>query len=271
MRTAIAAMLLLATAADAPAQPGGSDTAPAVQGYDNATDDAGTILARYAAAWRGRQEVKLDSAVTLGFRISGAGGGEYHIVLPQDGPGRLGAGVPPTVISFETDIDFLRRLDRNEMSALTAMAQARSSDPTPLVAHFPAGWQWTPQARAFFMPLAFHFWTREWPAVIRFGESASREVHGANGSLLFYDQGLRTAWYQVKEGMHVNADPRDQSNPFTSLLIITRGSMWSRLGGQEMTLGEGEAVLIPAGMTHEFRAGAGGYGEAILIMFGAGA
>jgi mannose-6-phosphate isomerase-like protein (cupin superfamily) len=271
MRTAIAAMLLLVTAGQVTAQRAGSDTAPGMQVYDNTMDGARDILARYAAAWRGRQELKLDSAVTLGFRVSGPDGGEYHIVLPQDGPGRLGAGVPPAVITFETDIDFLRRLDRNELTALTAMGQATASDPTPLVPRFPADWQWTPRARAFFMPLAFHFWTREWPEVMRFGESSSRQVHGANAALLFYDQGLRTAWYQLKEDMHVNADAQQQSNPFTSLLIVIRGSVWSRLDGQERTLSEGEAVLIPAGMTHEFRAGAGGSGEAILIMFGAGA
>jgi hypothetical protein len=31
-------------------------------------------------------------------------------------------------IAFDLDIDFLRRLDRGELSALTAMGQARSSD-----------------------------------------------------------------------------------------------------------------------------------------------
>ena len=53
--------------------------------------------------------------------------------------------------------------------------------------------------------------------------------------------------------------------------IVTRGTMTARLDGVERSLHEGEAVLIPAGMTHERWAAPGQYGEAILIMFGEGA
>jgi mannose-6-phosphate isomerase-like protein (cupin superfamily) len=213
----------------------------------------------------------LDAEITLGFRIAGPEGGDYHIVLGPEGPGRLGDGIPDGTVVFETDIEFLRRLDRDEMNALTAMGQARGSDPIPLVPRFPAGFQWTPEAREFYFPLFFSFWNREWPHVIRFGEGTTREVHGANAAVLYYGQGLRSAWYQLKPGMHVKADARDQSNPFTSLVIATSGAVRARLGGVEVTLREGEAVVIPAHMPHEFWVDEGGYGEAVVVMFGEGA
>jgi quercetin dioxygenase-like cupin family protein len=71
--------------------------------------------------------------------------------------------------------------------------------------------------------------------------------------------------------MHVNAEAKDQTNPFPSLFIFTRGAIQARLGGEERTCTEGEAVLVPAGMTHEFWARPDQYGELILIMFGEGA
>lgn len=230
------------------------------------------ILGRYAEAWRGRQEMELRGPTVLAFWIEGEGGGEYHIALSSEGPGRLGDGIPADyAFGFATDMETLRRLDREEWNALTAMGQARGTDPIPLVPRTPEGFEWTPEDRAYFLPLIFHFWNREWPERVLFGEGTTRQVHGGNAAILYYAAGLRSAWYQVKPGMHVNADPTDQTNEFDTLVICTRGAVMSRLGGIERLLSEGEALLIPAGMTHEFWGDEGQYGEFVIVMFGEGA
>lgn len=104
-----------------------------------------------------------------------------------------------------------------------------------------------------------------------FGESAAREVHGANAAVLAYDQEFRSAWYQLKPGMHINADPKDQTNGFPQLVIVTRGPLKARLDGVECTVSEGQAIFIPAGMAHEFWAESGQQGELIWTAFGGGA
>ena len=71
--------------------------------------------------------------------------------------------------------------------------------------------------------------------------------------------------------MHINADPSEQTNPFASFFIVTRGRCAARLGGVERTRKEGQAVLVPAGMTHEFWTGSGQNAELIMIAFGDGA
>lgn len=239
---------------------------------DNANDDARTILDRYASAWRGDQEMELRDTMVLGFRIDGKGGGEYHVIIPPGGSAERGTGLrSDETVVFETDIEFLRRLDRGELNALTAMGQARASDPTPLVPRFPEGFRWTAEARGFVLPLVFHFWTRSWPEVIPFGDGVTREVHGGNAAVFYYDRGLRTSWYQLEPGMHINREPRDQTNPFPSLFIMTRGRVQAKLGGIVVELREGEAVFVPVGMTHEFWAEDGQYGELVLLMFGEGA
>lgn len=238
----------------------------------NEQDSARRILERYAGAWRGKQEMALRGPTVLAFWVEGDGGGEYHISLSPGGAGRLDEGIPEDYdFGFETDIETLRRLDRAEWNALTAMGQARGTDPIPLMPRTPEGFEWTPEDRAYFLPLIFHFWNREWPERVLFGEGTTREVHGGNVAVLYYGQGLRSAWYQIKPGMHVNADPADQTNEFDTLVIVSRGTAMSRLGGVERPLREGEAVFIPAGMTHEFWAEEGQYGEFIILMFGEGA
>lgn len=236
-----------------------------------ANDSTREILQRYADAWLGRKELELPRKVVLAFSVRGQHGGEYSIELSNDPGGAVHEGVPARYdIRFDVHIDFLRRLDRGEMSALTAMGQARSSDPIPLRPEFGSDFGKMPDASLLFRRICFHFWTRGWPEIIPFNESAAREVHGGNAAVFVYDREFRSAWYQLKPGMHINADPRDQTNNFPQLVVVTRGAFSARLGGQKMVLSEGQALLIPPGMAHEFWAEAGQYGEVIWMAFGKG-
>jgi mannose-6-phosphate isomerase-like protein (cupin superfamily) len=266
------ALLVFLAAPTATGQPS-QRTSPSRSLADNSADDARTILQRYVEAWRGADEMALSETVVLGFEIEGTGGGPYHVTLPPGGPAELADGVPDSGynVVFTTDIELLRRLDRGELNVLTALGRAQMSDPTPLDFRFPPGFQLTPEIQSHLLRLTFHFWNRDWPEVIPFGDGLTRNVHGANSAIFYYQRGIRTAWYQVEPGMHVNRAEAEQTNPFPSLFIMTRGRIQARLGGELLELEEGQAVLVPAGMTHELWAEEDQYGEFVLVMFGEGA
>jgi mannose-6-phosphate isomerase-like protein (cupin superfamily) len=248
-------------------------TKPSFNLADNTADDARTMIQRYADAWLGEKEMVLADTETLGFEIEGDGGGEYHVLLLPDGTAQVVDGIPEAdfTVVFKTDIDFLRRLDRGELNVMTALGRARMSDTTPLDFRFPPGFQLSGESLGYLLELGFHFWNREWPEVIPFGDGMTRFIHGANSAIFYYEQGLRTSWYQIEPGQHINQDEGDQVNPFPSLFIMTRGRVQAKLDGVEMTLEEGNAVLVPAGMTHQFWAAEDQYGEFVLVMFGQGA
>jgi hypothetical protein len=42
-------------------------------------------------------------------------------------------------VTFETDMATLRMIDSGQWNAMTAMAQGRADDPTPMTAHYPEG------------------------------------------------------------------------------------------------------------------------------------
>jgi mannose-6-phosphate isomerase-like protein (cupin superfamily) len=267
----LAALLLLTSAVEVTAQCPGGTLTPLAMRADGA-DDAETILRRYTSAWRGRDEMKLPDTLHLGFRIHGQGGGEFHTVVPPEGSAALAAGPGAgESIVFEMDMATLRKIDAGEWNAMTALAQERGDESTPMTAHFPAGFSWTPENRGLYMPFVFHFWNRDRPEIIRFGHGTTRRMHGAEGTLLYYDRDFRSAWFQLEEGVHVNANPRSQRNPFPSLFIATRGSAHARIDGIEHRLREGEAVLVRAGVSHEFWTAPNECAEVILVMFGAGA
>lgn len=216
--------------------------------------------------------------MTFGVRLKGESGGEWQVTVAgrKEATGsyhvelRDGLPVTPSVL-YTLDLNTLRKIDRGEINALTAMGRARASDPAPMDIEFMEGFQ--PEADFFarFIPFTFHFWTRGFPETVNFGEAYSREVHGANMVVFYYQKGLRSAWAQIEKGQHVNADPKDQTNPFPSMIIGIRGKAVAKVGGKESVMQAGQMVFIPAGVSHEAWNPYDEPAEIVLLMFGEGA
>lgn len=223
------------------------------------------ILESFAYAWRGDEEFLLNSDMTIGVWVDGTG---YTIELTNDGASFVHAEPSQFDWGFETDLETLQRMDDGSLNALTAMGQARASDSIPLDIRLPDNFSDDDKVRSYYIPLTLHFWNREWPETVLFGDGLTRSVHGANTTVLVYDQGLRTAWYQLRPGMHINADQADQINDFDTAIVVTRGSFGGRVNGIERAFREGETVLIPAGVAHEFYADDSEYGEFVILMWG---
>jgi hypothetical protein len=145
------------------------------------------------------------------------------------------------------------------------------SDPAPMDMTFMPGCTPGEDILAVFLPLTFHFWTRGFPETVSFGPAVGREVHGATMVVLYYQQGLRSAWGQIRKGQHVNADPRDQVNPFPTMIIGLRGRAMSKVGGVERILEPGQMMFVPPGTAHEAWNPFEEPAEFILLMFGDGA
>lgn len=216
--------------------------------------------------------------MTFGIRLKGDSGGEWRISVagrkePTGGYHvELREGLPSTPsVLYTLDLNTLRKIDRGEINALTAMGKARASDPAPMDIEFMEGFR--PEADFFarFIPFTFHFWTRGFPEVVEYGRPYSREVHGANMVVLYYQTGLRSAWAQIDKGQHVNADPGDQTNPFPTMIIGIRGRAVAKVGGKEGVLQAGQMVFIPAGVSHEAWNPYDDPAEIVILMFGEGA
>lgn len=246
-------------------EPSASVTQPPTQPAPLSDRSTPTILESYAQAWRGEVEFKLRSPMTLGIWVDGEG---FSVELTNQG-GTFSEGAPSRFDwGFETDRATLLRLDDGSLNALTAMGQARASDLIPLRSRLPEGFTGGADIGSYYVPLTRHFWDRKWPETIYFGEGTTRFIHGANATALIYDDRLRTAWYQLKPGMHINEDPLDQVNDFDTAIMVTRGQFSGELDGVERRFNEGEMILVPKGMTHEFFANEEEYGEFIVLMWG---
>jgi hypothetical protein len=225
-----------------------------------------------------RSDPAAGEPIVFGVVVKGEEAGEWHVDVSgrPEGAGTAGVelrrGLPsvPTVL-YTLDLATLRKIDGGEMNALTAMGKARASDPVPMDIALMPGFRPAPDFISRFIPFTFHFWTRGFPEVVNFGERHSREVHGANAVIFYYQKGLRSAWAQVGKGQHVNRDPKDQSNPFPTMIIGIRGRAVARIGGVEKELRAGQAVFIPAGVTHEAWNPYDEPAEIVLLMFGEGA
>lgn len=264
-RTLSAAVLAVLLAAFSPAAPQSSQ--------DSSTE---AILRSYIEDFR--SDPAAAEPITFGISVSGEGGGEWHVLVGgrkgADGAYQvdMGRGLPPSPAAFYTlNLATLRKIDSGEINALTAMGRARASDTAPMDIGLMDGFEPAPDFFGRLIPFTFHFWTRGLPEIVNFGRPQSREVHGANMVVFYYQEGLRSAWAQIEKGQHVNEDPKDQSNPFPTMLIGIRGRAVAKVGGKEVHLQGGQMVFVPAGVGHEAWNPYDEPAEVIILMFGEGA
>ena len=177
----------------------------------------------------------------------------------------------PTVPAFvySTDAATFARIASGDIQALTTMAQARASDPTPMQLDTVNGFEMDDAGLSLFLSVSFHFFTTGAPEVVPLGPTHALPVHGGEALPIYYAEHLRTSWYGIAPGQHINADARDQANDFPSLfIIIEAGTARGRIGGREMQLDDNQAIFVPAGMSHEFWNPGDQRSTLILIMFG---
>lgn len=207
------------------------------------------------------------------FGISVREVGEWHVEVMGSESITLKEGVVPVpAIFFITDMGTLKRIDRGELGIITSMGRERLSDQTPMDFGLANGMQFTSELMAEMLPFAFHFWTKGQPEIVRFGElDQARLIHGAYATPFYYQKGMRSSYYRLEKGQHINSDEELKANPFPSLFILIGGTMESRIGGKELTLDGKQAMLVPAGVPHEFWNLGDAPAEFILVMFGEGA
>lgn len=236
------------------------------------TDPTETILARFAADYE-----KDPSLRDVTFAVVIDHDNWWHIVASRgtpDGPAsvRVVPGPPPEpTIMFSLDRQTLERLDSGAINPLTAIVRGFASDPAAMSTRVMPGFDGGADTGELILDLTFHFWTRGWPEIVPFDEGRTRFVHGTDAVVLFYQPGFRSGWFSMKPGQHANEDIRLRVNPFPTLIVVTKGQGRGRIGGQELELAEGNAVLIPAGVEHEFWNPTDGNVEGLILMFGKGA
>lgn len=169
---------------------------------------------------------------------------------------------------YETTEKFLRRILHGEMSADTGAVRATQHEYSPVTERLMDGADYNDEVETQIRETLFHFWTRGMPEVIKFGPQYARNTHGAMVSVFYYGEDLRTSSFILYPGMHANEDPSGQANPFKSLVIIISGQLKAVIGGKEVILKKGDAVLIPEDVSHEFMNPFDEMAEGILLMFG---
>ncbi len=183
-----------------------------------------------------------------------------------------GAPTVPTWVDSLSGATF-RNIVEGRMTALTASVRARASDVTLMNARMVNGMSRDAvDESGLDRAVLAHFWTTGLPEIIPFGFASAKEAHGGQVSVLQYAGQLRSGWWGILPGQHVNRDPDDQTNPFPSLIIVQRaGSGRARIGGHEFALRDQTMIIVPAGMPHELWNPGSEPAEGILIMYGVGA
>ena len=227
--------------------------------------DTASILERYAADYV-MNDVTFTGDEEFGVQVNGE---MWTVTLDhEDHSYEVREGDPSSPTFFYTATgDILERINRGEISAYTAMAKAFSTDVTPMDIGLMEGADFDPAI----LTHVFHFWTRGFPEVVNYAEQATREVHGGNAGIIYYQPGFRSGFGSISPGQHINEDPRSRTNPFPTLLIVTDGRVTARINGVDSEFSEGQFMIIPADVSHEFLNPYDEDAHFFLFMFGEGA
>lgn len=150
---------------------------------------------------------------------------------------------PNPMIYFTASIETLNLLDQQVWNGLTAMGAATSADETPLDVLITPGFERGDNYDRDLRRLIFHFWTRGLPEKVSTGPSNSRVVHGAPATVLYYDEGFRSAVYHVPAGLGREQAPT-LAVPFPRMVVVTNGGAEGDMDGEPFQASTGEMLFI---------------------------
>jgi hypothetical protein len=157
-------------------------------------------------------------------------------------------------ISFRATIETYRSLYNGEMNAMTAMAQARGTDPVPLNYSFGSHLDWNDQNLNRLYFLGQRFFNVHACDKILLTQDNARIVHGAHAIPIFYRRsngvGVRSAWYQLSKGQRSGRP--GEVNPFPQVVIVISGRGMATIGNDTFILKPGEAYYIAPFLDHYF-------------------
>ena len=228
-------------------------------------NDTAAILDRFAADYL--QDFTFTQSLEVGVLVDGDDW--WTVSMNHDAGSYAVTNAQPATptLYFPATSEVLGQVDRGEMNALTAMVKAFSTDASPMDMDLMEGAAFDPGMLA----QTFHFWTRGNPEIINFNDQETRFVHGGNAAVFYYQPGFRSGFGYVMPGQHVNEDPRSRTNEFETLIVFLNGRATARLNGVDQEVQGGQAIFIPANMTHEFLNPYDEPAQFLLFMFGEGA
>jgi mannose-6-phosphate isomerase-like protein (cupin superfamily) len=180
-----------------------------------------------------------------------------------------GAPAIPTFV-WAMSRETFDKITSGQMSAITASAKAFSRESAPLEVETLNGFKPTKDwAQTVMRPLYFHFWTMGQPEVAQFGFDRSRLVHGGRAIPAVYAPGIRTSWYGILKGDHINKDPRSQKDPWSSAFFIIKGGTGgARIGDEVIKLEDNSMIHVPPQTEHEFWNNGDVPAEMIMVTYG---
>jgi mannose-6-phosphate isomerase-like protein (cupin superfamily)/putative sterol carrier protein len=148
---------------------------------------------------------------------------------------------------FKADAETFERIYKGEMTALTAAGKAKGSDVSPLEVDIAENLDFSKEKNKLFTFIQ-QFFNKSFPEKILLGKKYSRVIHGGHAIPLYYYEGLRSAWYMIKQGERLNEI--GDTNPFPQSFIFIEGEGFAKIGSDTVRVKAGESYYIPPNSDH---------------------
>lgn len=251
--------------------------ATAAEPDNPAASDVGAVLKEFADDYA-KDPMLIDATfgVQLGDRWWTIAAKKGEDGAPSKVDFREGKPDKPTWYYTVADRKYIDQIYSGEMNAGTIMVKEWSTDIVPIDTETMEGF--TPDSEYpggnFYeevIRVTFHFWYRGFPEIVKYGLEHTRMSHGADMTIFYYQPGLRSGYFNIKKGQHVNADPKYKGVPFPKILVFTGGKGKASIRGTVVDVQAGESLFVPPNSVDQFWTDEEAPLEGVLIMFGEGA
>ncbi len=177
----------------------------------------------------------------------------YCVTILPDNRYRVSAGLDSNAaFTFQSTLAYFNKIYSGKVSAFTALGRENIKERTPLMVSFSGHIDYADSTMNRFFFFVQRFFNRHAHDKLLLNEKSARIVHGAYAVPIFYRKhgalGVRSAWYQVNKGQQIN-DPGDV-NPFPQYLMFIAGKGKAKLGGDTLSVKQGEAYYVAPGEDH---------------------
>ena len=208
------------------------------EGLLRLTEDAGAYM----------DLMRLDDEIRIEFYLIDSGE-TATLVVGQEITVKEGSKNPDCRLTMEKKI--LDRILVGDADFGALIGRSKMSEVRPIDGEF-LNKEKFPQIMQVIYTLMTVFFTPGKVKIKQLREELAGDAHGARPIPIVYWDGIRYAWYVIKEGEILNE--AGEMDPYPQVIILLKGNGIATLGDEKFNIEPGKALYIPRNIVHQIEA-----------------
>ena len=204
------------------------------------------IFSSWAGAYLNKIPANFADTINLHLKDNDS---HWHIIF-ADGNYVINKGKNPLAkIVITADYRTYKKIYEGELNAMTAIGRASIHEAAPLDMWLENGMTFSKIDWDYAYFTVINFFNSHPHNKVLIGKEHARKIHGGHAVALFYNEGFRSAYYNIIKGEILNES--GEKDPFNQSFIIIQGNGFAKIGNDTLKLKTNEAYFIKPNLEHK--------------------